>query len=945
MDHQIEELAEEALSFGPFQLFRQQRVLVENGRRLRLGGRAMDILIALVERAGQVVGKRELMALAWPHSLVNESNLRIHIVALRKALGDDQGASRYIINVSGRGYIFSANVTRCDPNARPPAPEERAATFLAKGLKPILGRAAAVDVIVEQFATRRLISVVGPGGVGKSTIAQLVAEAGSHLGRHGVHHVELSSIDDPAHVTAALATAMGMSAATHDPMASLIAFLQDQQALIVLDNCEHVIDAAAVLVEGLLSHAPGVRVLATSREPLLANGEWVYRLKPLAAPEDILGLTAADAMTYPAVQLFMARAAYGDETLRFGDVEILAAAEICRRLDGLPLAIELAAARVDLFGVGGLATALNDRLILAARQSRTGSPRQQSIRGALDWSYDLLSAQEQRVLRRFSVFRGAFSLESAAAVAADETLPVAQVLDAIASLTAKSLVVTDTSGEALLYRLLRVTRAYAQEKLADSGEAESLARRHAEHHRALLTEAETRWETLTRTDWLKAYGYTIDDVRVALDWAFGPKGDIGVGAALTNASLPFGFQLCLIDEFKRRAELALGQLQALDPPNPLAELRLNGALAVLHLNASIDRASMEAVFERSVTLSDRIGVAKYKVEPLLARAIYRLEMGDHAGAVEMVGQLSDSAVQADDPLAILLAERAAAQVYHQAGDQARARTLAQRVLRHPAKVIPLAYSQASIDRRVSMRIVQARILWLDGLADQAVALMSEAMDLAYLDGPFTACYSLAMGACPIALWTGDLVAARAYADELVESAKRFTLDRWGRLGQGYKAMLDHPEPRPAIAPNPLLEAGVEPASPMQLQMLVTINERVITQDLAVAARAGLCGWCNPEMLRATGERMLASQTSCPTLQPSAWLQNALDDAQARAAPAWALRAATSLARYWRRQSQPAQGAAVLAPVLAQFTEGFETADLRSATALLHQLETASEDRA
>ena len=932
---------EDALHFGAFTLSRLRRTLTEAGRPIRLGGRAIEILIALVERSGEVVSKRELLNIAWPHAFVDEANLRVHIAAIRKALGDGSDGVRYIVNVSGQGYLFSLPVSpvapATDPEVVTSAPRALFAdTPAAPRRHRLIGREDVVESLTAMLAHRRLVTIVGPAGVGKSAVAQATCEESAALGPDGVFFVELSALRGDAPVTDALASALGVSVNPGDPIGSLVARLGARQIVIGLDNCEHMIEAAADVVEQLLERATGVRFLATSREPLLVADESVFRLAPLAAPPAGEVLSAEAALAYPAVQLFIERALNSSETFKFGDAEAVHVAEICRRLDGLPLAIELVAARVDLFGVGGLETALNDRLMLAARRNRTGQPRQQSIRGALDWSYDLLSDVEKLVLQRFSMFRGPFTLSSASRLAAGDDLSISQVVDALEALTTKSLVAVDAGGASIFYRLLHVTRAYASEKLADSGQAPLIARLHAEHIRDLMAYAETRWDTLGRADWLAEFGYTIDDVRAALDWAFSSEGDIAVAAALTASTLPFGVQLSLVEEFVRRAELALREIASSHVASARSEFQLTCQLTNLYLVASPDRLKLEELSERTWALAEKLG-PRYKIEPLLIRSIYALELGDNVGAMGNMEVLLQTARDADDPLAVLLANRVAAQVLQFAGEQQRAIALAEEVIRHPAKSIPLAYSHTGLDRQISMRLLQARSLWQLGKADQARDRMADCMERAYRDGTVTVTFALAMGACPLAAWTGDIEQTRTYAQELCDFATRYSTGRWLRIGNAFQAVLDRPENGGGGVTWDIDATIRQLASQMQLEMLVTVDERLMTPALAARATSNLCGWCNPEMLRAAGEmyRRAGSDPLAPS--PLSLFQASLEEARATDSLAWELRTAISLARLWREDGEGAKARDLLEATLGKFSEGAWTGDYKAAVALLADL--------
>ena len=359
-------------------------------------------------------------------------------------------------------------------------------------LTRLIGRADTVGKLAAQLPRQRFLTIVGPGGIGKTSVALAVAEQLLGAYEHGARLIDLAPLSDARLVPAALATALGLENRPENPLPALIASLKDKKMLLELDNCEHVIDAAAALAVEILKAAKEVHILATSREPLRAEGEWVMRLPALDLPSGSAPLTAAEALGYSAIQLFNERVEATIDGFVLSDAEVPAVLEICRRLDGTPLALELAAAQVAVFGIRGLAALLDDRLAVLSRGRRTALPRHQTLRAAIDWSYYLLPAVEQTVFRRLGVFRGSFTAEAAAVVAAAERTTAADVIESVASLAGKSLVAPDVSGDVTNYRLLGTTRIYALDKLADSGEAEETARRHAEFLRAALGLAHLR---------------------------------------------------------------------------------------------------------------------------------------------------------------------------------------------------------------------------------------------------------------------------------------------------------------------------------------------------------------------------------------------------------------------------------------------------------------------
>jgi predicted ATPase/DNA-binding winged helix-turn-helix (wHTH) protein len=472
-------VADLTFAFGPFRLLLAQRIVLRDSRPLRLGGRAFDLLALLVQRAGQVISNEELMAEVWSNVHVDERSLRVHVTALRKALDDGVGGARYITNTPGRGYSFVASVSR--EQTASPSPRRAAdagASNLPVPLARIIGRGEIIASLAAQLRVRRFLTILGPGGVGKTTVAVAVAESLSAAYDDGIRFVDFSSLSDPALVPLTVSAAIGETVGTPDATASLVAGLRDKRVLIVLDNCEHVVQAVAPLAVALLQAAPGVAILSTSREALRAEGEWVQRLPSLAVPPVSVGLAIADALAFPAVQLFNDRAKARTHGFTLSDEDVPVAVDICRELDGIPLAIELAAARVDVYGVKGLATLIKDHLLLAARGHRTAQPRHQTLRAMLDWSYDLLPESEAAVLRRLAVFTGEFSLEAAMALAGGTAGRA--LTDHLASLVRKSLVAADLAGEETRYRLLATTRLYALEKLRAAGEDVEPVRHHGQ---------------------------------------------------------------------------------------------------------------------------------------------------------------------------------------------------------------------------------------------------------------------------------------------------------------------------------------------------------------------------------------------------------------------------------------------------------------------------------
>jgi len=468
-----------AITFGAFRLVLSERRLEKDGRSVRIGSRALDILIVLLERPGDLISKDELTARAWPNTFVEECNLKAQVAALRRVLGDTHDCARHIMNVPGRGYRFVAPVKVSDdrkPWEPQHAPADRTHNLPARSGR-LIGRTHVVGKLAAQLAHQRFVTIVGPGGVGKTVVALAVAESLTAEYEFGVWRIDLAELASPGSLPVALASAMGLEIPSTDPFAELITVLRNKRMLLVLDNCAHVVAPAAAFAAGILKGAPGVRILATSREPLRAECEHVHRLAPLESPPALARLTAGEAITFPAVRLFVESTAANLGEFELSDADAPIVADICRQLDGIPLAIEIAAARVIACGVHGLAATLKNGLGLLTSGRRTAQPRHQTMSAALDWSYHLLTGPEQTVLRRLAIFIGDFTLQAAGAVAADEIHPESQTIELTAELVAKSLIAANLDDREPRLRLLETTRAYALGKLVESGELEALARR------------------------------------------------------------------------------------------------------------------------------------------------------------------------------------------------------------------------------------------------------------------------------------------------------------------------------------------------------------------------------------------------------------------------------------------------------------------------------------
>jgi predicted ATPase/DNA-binding winged helix-turn-helix (wHTH) protein len=619
---------------GPFRLDAEIGALTRAGMPVMLGARAVAVLMLLVERAQEFVSKSRLIDTAWPGVIVEESNLAVQIHAIRRVLAQAPGGQHWIETLAKRGYRFVGPVIDCA--AVGPNPQEATRSNLPETPTPFVGRERDLVEIKRLLATRRLITIVGTGGIGKTRLALQAAAEVIGAYRDGIWFVDLASVREASLVPTTVAQALGVRERTDAPLiAALRQHLHARQLLLIVDNCEHLLGACAEVVDAVLKAASQTTIVATSREPLRAAGEQVYPLPPLSLPE--ADATVDALQRSDAVQLFVERLRQQVPTFAFTADRAPAIAELCIHLDGIPLALELAAARARSLTIEQINARLAQRFRLLTSGPRTALPRQQTLRATLDWSYDLLDDGERGVLRRVAIFSGSFTLEAACAVASDTTIDEFAVVDLLSQLVSRSLLIADTSTGAARYRLLETTRAYAHEKLVEADEHSVVARRYAECFDKLFERAPDDFLRLTDARLREIYVPELEHVRAALDWSFASEGDAAIGIRLAGNSGPLWGTLGLFSEGARRAEMALAHVR---PDTPMRD----EALLCRQLGRLIDETPARALppFERAAALyrriGDRLGLGHTLI--LLGRTLAKLgKFEDSRSALHEAGAL------------------------------------------------------------------------------------------------------------------------------------------------------------------------------------------------------------------------------------------------------------------------------------------------------------------
>jgi predicted ATPase/DNA-binding winged helix-turn-helix (wHTH) protein len=943
--------AETVFAFGEYRVFPRQRRFLGGRAAIELGSRAFDVLMALVEAEGRLVAKSELRKRVWPSTVVDDHNIEVQISALRKALGGDRDLIR---TEAGRGYRLAATITLVTAGSAsmPPGSTSLAArppmTNLPTTISSLVGRGREVPELLELVETHRLVTLTGAGGIGKTQLGLEVARLALPGFADGARVAELGPLVDPELILDAIARALGIeSGFNRRPADQLAAVLGRKRLLLMLDNCEHVVESAARIAETLLRGAPGLHILATSQEPLAAEGERVYRVTPLEVPVTD-GASAALALEHSAVELFVERAQAVDPSFVLDDHTASHVSKICRQLDGIPLTIELAAARVATIGVEALAARLDDRFRLLTGGRRTALPRHHTLRATLDWSYGLLLEAERAVLRRIAIFSGSFTLDGAGAVAAGGPIDGAQAANHVTDLVSKSLVTFDVRGSLPRYRLLETTRAYALDKLAESGEFAAVVRRHARYYHELLEAAAMGWHTAPARELAAQYAPEIDNIRAALAWAFEPQGDAEIGIALAAASVPLWALLSMLGECRDLAGRALARLARGPGGQTRQEMVLQVALGKSSIWANGPAGTSRIALQRAIDLAEQVGDAECLLQALHVMWGYVLRLGEFGASLDVAERFCRVAEKTADRAAALIGTRLKGVSLYYFGEHAAARAAMERVLDASlAGLYGASMVRFGLDQRIAAFGNLARILWLQGFPEQAArAAASGVAEARALNHANSLCVALCDGACGLAALAGEVHMVEELATTLIDCAEKHGLEIWRSDGLAFKGWVAVRRGDNELGIH-LLRRTFDSFRAKRVELRYTIFVEALVSALAASGRLaegmavieqGLDGssrherrWCIPELLRIRGELALGDSRAAEAERD---FVEAIDLARQQDLRSWQLRAATSLAGLQHRQGRAAEARDLLDPIYRSFSEGSCTRDLMAAKALL-----------
>ncbi|NKK21158.1 ATP-binding protein [Rhizobium leguminosarum] len=937
---ELEEANVTTYCFGDCRFIPARQLLLHREVPIRVGSRAIDLLHALVRRPGIVVSKDELFRAAWPNVFVDESNLKVNIAVLRRALAQVEPDLTCIATVPGRGYRFVAPLRVLG------VADEAALSDAVRGISgelpappALIGRDEAMADLAGALAETRLLTIVGPPGVGKTSVAVATARQVGESLKDGVCFVDLAAIDSPQLVAPAIAFACGLNSNLVNILAGLVEMLRDRELLLVLDNCEHVLNAAATVADHLNHALPRLLVVTTSREPLRCRRESVYRLAPLRFPPAGSELDAAAALDFSAVELLVQRAV--TQGYRLDDADASSLAAISRRLDGIALAIELAAPRLSTDGPAKLADLLENAFDAFVLQGNAAAPRHMTLMAMLDWSYRLLPEREACLLRHLSLFSGTFTLNDVVGVCGH--LGSAEDVGAwLESLAARSLSSVSYHSGHRYYRLLDSTRSFASERLRASGEEQAAMASYTHYLLALFEQGEVEWNWRAREDWTARYGRWGNDLHRAIDWAWRDGHNRELGIRLTAAAIPLWNELSSLSETRTRVAEVVEGLNGLAMDDVVLRLKLVSAHA-LNLNFGDDRGpEIEAAWREARTLADETGNVEYRLRTTMGWAGAKTFAGNHRQVLSALSELRGLLNQEGGHSAVPDVTRLELVNRFYCGDiETSVAGLKALARSHSTVAYRSQTSRFQLDRFVGIRSYLAPMLWVVGEHREAFDVAQECILAATTIGhPVSLMHALAVGGLSVSLWSGLLDVAQDQLKRLEAQYQICQLDIWPPLIRFYRAAIDtagrdaQAVDRTRDAIGGLRSRNLRIHFAMNLAMLAdaALSHNRLDVARAVAAEASDYlerdeAWCRSELFRVIG---LTRWREGDVLSAAENLAMAVRAAQRSGALTLELRAATQQAKLALQTGHGDIALSHLACVYQRFESGLHTADVVAA---------------
>ena len=939
----------EVLRFGPFVLRPIARRLEKDGVQVNIGGRALDILTLLAERAGEIIGHQELLARVWQNINVDPSSLRVQMAALRKALGEGDDSGHYVVNIAGRGYCFVAPVEReliyrerGETGAKAALPE----------LMPIVGRDQAIRTVIARLVDSRLVTIAGPGGVGKTAVALAVAHSLVPAFSGAIRFLDLGAVSSPQ---AALATigrmALGFNVQLPGSPDWIFNHLRGRRMLIVLDCIDFLVASMAEFIVALIRETVGIHILLTSRQPLGVNAEEVVRLPPLAYPDDSASVGVATLGDYSAVQMLVSLVNRAGSDFHLNDGDLRALARIAAKLDGLPLALELAAANILQNGIAQTESLVASRFALFMTGPNTVSTRHESLNATLEWSYQQLTPEHRIVFRNLSVFTGPFTLEGVQHVSIDFEMNATEAAAAAMALMERSLIYQDGDIESKHFRMLDTTRAFGLAKLLTFGEGEVVRRRHATYVEQYLVKARAGAPGLVNGIASRGLSANIHNIRAALEWCFGPGGETLLGARIAAVSLQAFEALWLYEEGLNWLTLALS---ALDKESIGTRLDLDLRMGIVSCALASPVLAHHAFVQLPliVELADKCGTDVLRAEARAWECMFMAQARHIDVTVNRAESIRAIAQTASDYPSLLLGDWVLGFAYHLRGDLYSVARLCK-----SAATLAISGSMTNFSDNINVshchQLAQvcalgsyARTLWLQGQVDTALEAAWAA--LGNRGARQLRQLNVLIFFMPLFIWAGAWEDAESLLAENISGQHPESI----RVPKSYCSgaiLLRRGDISAAIPP---LEdafthfpAFTDPgAVALDLAEALALSGRfdparqAMARAFAGAERLGET-FFYPELYRVMGV-VTAIAPAPETPNAEEWFLRAIECASRQGSLSLELRAATSLARYYTATGRSAQGHAILQSVYDRFTEGFTTPDLVAARQLLAELSDA-----
>ena len=886
---------DEEIGLGELRIFPRLGLLMRQRTRLEVGRRAFDVLLALVEARGGIVSKDDLIARVWPGEVVEENNLQAHVSALRRALGPDRAL---IATVFNRGYRLEQPSDAAPPVRAEPA--EAAHVVPLSPLSPLIGRDGELATLCEILDAHPLVTIAGAGGIGKTRVALELVRRVEPRFRDGVFVIELAPLSVPGLVMPTVLRKLQIGIGAGNLSRETREALKERRLLVVVDNCEHLLDETADAIARVMQLIPHARVVATTQEPLGLDGEQVVRLSPLGVPPEH-ARSLEEVLRYPAARFLEQRVRAAEKEIPLSDAHAAAIAVICRRLDGIPLALELAAARVSQVGLDDVVAGLSDRFSLLTAGRRTAMPRQQTLRAALDWSYGLLTGDEQNLLQRLGVFAGPFTLAAAAAIARPDVADVWHVADLLGALATKSMVVKDFSGCRARFHLLESVRTFALEKLAPTGDFPGIAARHAAYFQARVAYSAAGWRMTSSEAWLEEFADDVSDVRAALDWTFSSDEDPGVGIRSLCASLPFWMQLSLLGECREQVERAIDRFAHVLRDEPRLDMQLNAALGASTTWACGPVDGARFAWQRALRLAMRLDDAEHRLQCYYGLWLCDLRSQRYATSLNWGEKLLAEALSGGDAEAEAAGRRVVGVAWHFLGGHARGAEMIRAMIAPAGSGLDTPFAlRFGLDQQTAALAFLARAICVQGDTVRAHDAAGQAVRAAERVGHvLTLCCALLEGSCTVAALTGDRETLHRHAGTAIAVAESHGLEFWRLYAQTYRdfaALLDGPTPAAiermlgtlAALRGISFDLGYTVVVPRLAEWLADLGRRDEALSLIDEVLRGQAGspthWLRPELLRVKANVLAAAGRP-----DAALLKEALRLAQGHGAGLWEAR--------------------------------------------------------